>query len=181
MQPHSSRCIIMTLDHNVYEEQEDRQAAIGFVSETIAAGRRTRADLSQVESKCRVDSQPLSVPTTSSSVSDLVAHNFSRRLKDRDKKFSGALGESWMEFVDKYIQVYRDYALSPTQKLQYMHNLLSGDAKKFCLDRVDGYATFYQQAFDRIEKEYNSPVRQARVKNYLNNLRISTFTAEVLD
>ena len=67
------------------------------------------------------------------------------RLKDREKRFSGALGGSWMEFVDEYMQVCRDYSLSPTQKLQYMHNLLSGDAKRFYLDRVDGYATSYQQ------------------------------------
>lgn len=62
-----------------------------------------------------------------------------------------------------------------------MHNLLSGDAKRFYLDRVDGYATSYQQAIDLIENEYNSPVRQARVKNYVKTLRISTFTREDLD
>ena len=60
-----------------------------------------------------------------------------------------------MEFVDEYIQVCRDHALSQTQKLQYMQNILSGDAKRFYLDRVDGYATSYQQAIDLIENEYN--------------------------
>ena len=62
-----------------------------------------------------------------------------------------------------------------------MQNLLSGDAKRFFLDHVDGYATSYQQPINKIEKEYNWPVRQDRVKNSLNNLRISTFTAEGLD
>lgn len=62
-----------------------------------------------------------------------------------------------------------------------MHNILSGDAKRFYLDRVDGYATSFQQAIDLVEKEYNSAVRQARVKNYLNHLRISTLESEGLD
>lgn len=86
-----------------------------------------------------------------------------------------------MEFVDEYMQLCRDYTLSPTQKLQYMHYLLSEVSKRFYFDCVDGYATFYQQSIEFIEKEYNGPVRQARLKNYLNNLRISTFTAEGLD
>ena len=102
-------------------------------------------------------------------------------LREKDQNFSGALDNSWMEIVDEYIQVCRDCALSQTQKLLYMHNLLSGDATRFFLDLVDGYATSYQQAICRIENEYNSSVRQARVQNYLNNLRISNFTAEGLD
>ena len=161
MQQHSSRRIMMTLAHNVYEEQEDWQAAIGIVSEIMTAGRRMRPDLSQTENSRRSDSQAPASPSSTSAASapDRVAHNVSMRLRDGDKTFSGALGESWMEFFDEYIHVCRDYALSPTQKLQYMHNLLSGDAKRFYLDRVDGYATSYQQAIDLIEKEYNWPVQ----------------------
>lgn len=52
------------------------------------------------------------------------------RLKQRENKFSGDLGEAWMEFVDEYLQISRDYSLTPVQKLQYLHNLLRGDAKK---------------------------------------------------
>ena len=47
MHQHSSHRIMMTLARNVYEEQEDRQAAIEIVSEIMSAGRRMRADLSQ--------------------------------------------------------------------------------------------------------------------------------------
>ena len=181
MQQNSSRRIMMTLAHNVYEEQEERHAAIEIVSEIVSARRRMRADLFQTENSRRASSQTPVVTTSAASAPDRVAHNVAMCLRDKDKTFSGALGESWMAFVDKYIHVCRDYALSQTQKLQYMHNLLSGDAKRFYLDRVDGYATSYQQAIDLVEKEYNSPVLKARVKNYLNNLRISTLTAEGLD
>ena len=66
-----------------------------------------------------------------------------------------------------------DYGISVTQKLQYMHNLLRGDAKRFYLDKIDGYATYFNQAVGIVEKDYNSTVRQTKVKNYLNTLRIS--------
>lgn len=34
------------------------------------------------------------------------------RLKDSDKKFSGAFGECWMDFIDEYKQVAIDYDLN---------------------------------------------------------------------
>ena len=55
---------------------------------------------------------------------------------------------------------------------------MRGDAKTFYLDKVNGYTTGFNQAVDVVEKEYNSTVRQAKVKNYLNTLRISKFIAE---
>lgn len=118
MRQHSSRRIMMTLANNIYEEQEDRQAAVDIVSEIVAAGRRMRADLSQTDSNRRESPQATTTQVHTSSAPDRVAHNVAMRLKERDKKFSGPLGESWMEYVDEYLQVCRDYALSPTQKLQ---------------------------------------------------------------
>lgn len=106
---------------------------------------------------------------------DRKAHDVGMRLKDSDKKFSGELGESWMEYVDEYQQISIDYQLSTQQKLQYLHNLLSKDAKRFYLERVSTYAQTFQQAVELVNEEYNSPVRQMRVKNHLNSLRISEF------
>lgn len=45
MQQHSSRRIMITLAHNMYEEQEDQHAAVGIVTDIMAAGRRIRTDL----------------------------------------------------------------------------------------------------------------------------------------
>ena len=85
-----------------------------------------------------------------------------------------------MAFVDEYKQITRDYGLSQTQKLQYMHNLLRQDAKRFYIDKVDGYATSFNQAVDIIESEYNPKVRQTKVKNYFNTLRLTKFISEGL-
>ena len=182
MQQHSSRRIMMTLAHNIYIEQEDKDAAVAIVTEIIAAGRRMRSDLSRL-SEQRTPSTPRNNTSQafSSSAMDKIAHNVAMRLKERDRKFSGGLGESWVEFVDEYLQICRDYSLSPTQKFQYMHNLLAGDAKRYYLDKIYVYATSFQQAVEVIEREYNSPVRQARVKNYLNQLRLSFLRAEGIE
>ena len=110
-----------------------------------------------------------------------IAHNVAMRLREKDRKFSGDLGEPWMEYVDDYLQRSRDYFLTPSQKLQYLHNLLRGDAKKFYLDKMDGYATSFQQGIEMLEREYNSPVRQNRVKNYLNSLRVTTFVLQGIE
>ena len=72
----------------------------------------------------------------------------------------------------------RDVILHPSQKLQYLHNVLYGDANRYYLDKVDGYASSFQQAVSILEKEYNSPVRQTRVKNYLNSLRVSSYITQ---
>ncbi|CDF36767.1 unnamed protein product [Chondrus crispus] len=174
---HSSHRVVMTLAHGLYEETEDTQAAIEMAREIIAAGRRQRPHAPS--SSSHGEQSP--VPRTSGSFStptEKVAHNVAMRMKEKEKKFSGDLGESWMEYVDDYLQISRDYNLSPPQRLQFLHNLLRGDAKRYYLDKIDGYATSFQQAIQMLEEEYNSPVRQTRVKNYLNSLRVTVFAAE---
>ena len=135
MNQHSSRRVMMTLATNLYEEQEDTLAATEIVQEVIAAGRRRNT----ASTNTNVPT-PTVTSTSHASPSDLsterVAHNVTMRLKDNEKKFSGDLGENWMEFVDEYSQVARDYNLNISQKLQYIHNILRGDAKRFYLDRV---------------------------------------------
>ena len=122
----------MTLAHGLYEEAEDTQAAIKMPREIVAAGRRLRSTASR--SNRREETQQASPATTATSTNyssaEKNAHNVGMRLKDRDKKFSGDLSDSWMEYVDDCLQLCRDHSLSPSQKLQYQHNLLQGDAKK---------------------------------------------------
>lgn len=70
MTQHSSRRIMMTLASNVYEELEDRQAAIEIIQATIAAGRLNRGSGRPVTSVRLKEILPHSVPGTISS-----AHN----------------------------------------------------------------------------------------------------------
>lgn len=172
-----SHRVVMTLAHGLYEEAEDTQAAVEMAREIIAAGHRQRPHAPS--SSSHAEQSP--VPRTSGSFStstEKIAHNVSMRMKENDKTFSGDFGESWMEYVDDYLQVSRDYNLTPSQRLQFLHNLLRGDAKRYYFDKIDGYETSFQQAIQMFEEEHNSAVRQTRVENYLNSLRVTAFAAE---
>ena len=108
-----------------------------------------------------------------------TAHNIAIRF--RSNQFSGNIGESWNEYVAEYLQVARDYNLSTEKKLEYLHNVMSGDAKRFYLRAVEPHATTFQQAIELIGKEYNYIVRQNRVKNVLNQLRLNDKLGESTD
>lgn len=164
----------MTLATGLYAEAEDRAAAVEMAKNLIAEGRCQRTG-------AVADAVPPSDPgTTSSPVQavDLTAHNIALRFRDAGAKFSGNLGEAWSEYKAEYMQVARDYNQSNDQRLHDMHNILAGDAKRFLLDRVQGYATTFQQAANMINDEYNSIVPQNRVKNYLSVFHMSSLVAE---
>lgn len=46
------------------------------------------------------------------------------------------------------------------------------------MDTVDGYDTYFQQAVEMIGKEYNSVVRQNKVKIFRRSLRMSTYVVD---
>lgn len=91
-----------------------------------------------------------------------VAHSVAMRIKYSYKKLTRDLGEHWMDFVDEYMMITRDSYLSPSQKFQYLQNEISKDPQCFYLDRVQNYATTFQQALYMLNHEYNYPVRQTR-------------------
>lgn len=92
----------------------------------------------------------------------------------------GDLCENWMD-VDEYAQIARDFNINQNSRLQYHNKVLRGDTKSFYLDLIDEYATTYRQAIDMIQNEYNPPVRQIRVKNYLKSLRLRTFESKGIE
>lgn len=162
--PHSSRRILMTLATSLYNDNEDSFAATEMVRSIVARGRQS----SHLTTSAASGAAGASTATSSDDHSqreNKTAHNIAMRFRDSGAKFSGDIGESWMEFVAEYQQVARDYSLTPPQKKQYLHNLLRGDAKRFYLDRIENFVNTFQQAVEMIDKEYNSAVRQNRVKN----------------
>lgn len=50
--------------------------------------------------------------------------------------------------------------------------MLKKDALRYYLDAVQLYATTFQQEVAMIDREYNFPVRQNRVKKYSTSLRV---------
>lgn len=84
-------------------------------------------------------------------------------------------------FLPIWQHLFHNYELAAAQKLQYMHNTLGGDAKRFFLDRVHGTAATFAQAIDMVSTEYNSSIRQDRVKNYISGLRLSSLVKDETD
>lgn len=124
LQLHSSRWILPTLTHGLYDDAEDREAFITIAKQILSSGRQLLQDL---EDSTQFSAQ---LPNTEATSGDSgngnirLAHDIAMILKDSDKKFSGELGECWMDLVDQYSQVSRDYGLNPSQKLHYIHNLV---------------------------------------------------------
>jgi sugar-specific transcriptional regulator TrmB len=106
---------------------------------------------------------------------DKAAHHIAMRFKDDSKKFSGALGECWSEFLSEYLYAAEDYKLNPSQKLQYLHHLLKENAKRFFTRNIQGTINTFSEASAMMEQEYNSISRRNRISNHLKSLRISQF------
>lgn len=111
LRQHSSHRVVMKLAHGLYEEAEDTQAAIEMAREIVAAGLRPRSTTSGSSS-----SQMTKATSTNIAFPEKTAHNVAMRLREKDKTFSSDLGESWMEYVDEYLQLSRDYSLTPSLK-----------------------------------------------------------------
>ena len=130
MTRHNSHRDIMTITINLYEEAEDRTAAVDIAKDVISEGRKKP---SRTDENCRAT---VETSTGGGHSIDRLANNVAMRFEDTSLKFHVNIGECWQEYVDEYQQVARDHKLSQQQKLDYLHNLLFGDAKRFYLDVV---------------------------------------------
>ncbi|OSX74486.1 hypothetical protein BU14_0287s0005 [Porphyra umbilicalis] len=153
LQQQSSHHFVMTLATSLNKDAEDRVVATQMASALVAESHRQGGGSSATTSP-----SPAARGDTASSGGDRTAHNIAMRFRDPSVKFSGNLGESWMEYVAEYQQVARDYDLSPSQCFQYLRNLLRGDATRFYLDKVQPYATSFTQAVDQVSVELCSGI-----------------------
>lgn len=72
---------------------------------------------------------PEHIIPTISVFDDQNAHNVVLRLENNDQEFNTDLGERWLEYVDQYNQIARDYKLSSLQKLKHLQNILCKDTQ----------------------------------------------------
>ena len=93
-------------------------------------------------------------------------------MRFRSDKFTGDIGELWNEYVQEYQQVVRDYGLGKQEKLQYLHNIMGGDAKRLYLNSVIPHVNSYAHAVDLIGRDYYSIIRQNGINYVLSQLRL---------
>jgi len=107
-------------------------------------------------------------------------HPVGNRFKDQSAKFSGRTQQLWDDYTTHYDHVTRDLSVSAQHKMQFLHNLLSGEALRFYLEDVMRTVVTYEAACAKIRESFRSPVRQGRAKNVLQLLRMSDFVAKGL-
>jgi len=170
---HPSHRVPPLLAASLYTDAEDTVAAKEIVRVQLAAGRRANATAATDDSPSASGHTGGSSSVGGTNPPDRLAHNVGMRFRDPSAKFSGGIGESWMEYVGDYQQVARDYSLTATQKLQFLHNIDTGAAKRYYLNHVQAFASTFAQAVEMVGTEFNSAVQQNEVKTYLSNYDMS--------
>lgn len=77
-----------------------------------------------------------------------------------------------------YTAVSRDYNLTASQKLQFLHNLFRGDALSFYTRDVQPRALTFGDAIGMLQGHFNSVDRQKRVKAELLSLSLVQYTED---
>ena len=141
----------MILATTVYSDNEDTEAATVIVRAIISASRSrpTSTNEGTASSSQSNNQQQSSQVQSNDNVSSKIAHNVAMRF--RTEKFTGDIGESWNEHVAEYQQVAMDYNPGNQQKLQYLHNIMGGDAKRFYQNNVQPHVNTYAHAVEMIK------------------------------
>jgi hypothetical protein len=175
IEEHASHYVLSSLAITLYQNDDQVQAlnAIDIFKEAIST-RSVQQNASE-STNAEDNSQPS--PFQERSSFDKAAHHMAMRFKDDTKKFSGALGECWSEFISEYLYAAEDYKLNPFQKLQYFHHLLRDNAKRFYTRHIQGNVGSFSEASNLMEQEYNSISRRNRISNHLKSLRITQYVS----
>jgi hypothetical protein len=112
-------------------------------------------------------------PAYSSEPSSKIALTMATRFK-ADQKFTGRLGEDLTNYISNYMDAANDYNISEKQKLDYMHHVLDGEAKRFYREKILSSCATFAEASSIMQEEFNSLTRHNRVRKHLQNLRLST-------
>lgn len=144
--------------------EEDREYALQQL-------KSLRAHPGAAEPRANVEVPVVHNPAREQENERRIAHNMSQRFK-REEKFSGKLGEDILEYLKTYEEACMDYKLSEPQVLQYLHNLFDGESKRFYREKVAPSANNYGQAKNFLVRNYSSPSRQNRIRQFLQGLTL---------
>lgn len=103
-----------------------------------------------------------------------LAHSISQKFKTPMDHFHGKTGEDITEFFKMYDIASVDYQLSYELKFQFLHNLFDGEARRFYLDKIAPFNSIYTEVKKKMIDQYNNSTTQNRMRQYLQNLKLST-------
>ena len=113
---------------SLYDEADDREVAEELSRKVITESMQGSENICTQQLP-----QPFSESSSrlSSEFGSSIAQKISMRVKDEKCNFSSSIGQLFQDYISDYFQASREYDLLPTQKLQFMHNVFAGDAKRY--------------------------------------------------
>jgi hypothetical protein len=100
-EPHTSNYTLNSIAVTIFSDPAQKQAPNAIQSFPTEI-------LTQFHHNTQFEGSALYSEPTTHSVFDKAAHHMAIRFKDENKKFSGALGESWGEFISEYLYAADD-------------------------------------------------------------------------
>lgn len=91
-----------------------------------------------------------------------------------EDRFKGTSGEDVEEFFKTYETTSIYYKIDNKLKLQFLHNLFDGEAKRFYHDHVYPIVLTYEDAKSKMINQYNNTTTQNRMRQFLQNLSLSS-------
>lgn len=119
---HSSHQVVRPLANWLYTEPEENEIANNLAMD-IQRGRSSKPDLVPTPTNVYDGCKPHIEPP------ERLPHIVTMRLRDSKSKFYGDTIED--DYVDIYNQMTEDDRLSDKQKLQFLHNTLTGNPLRF--------------------------------------------------
>ncbi len=103
------------------------------------------------------------------------AMHISKLFSSKDRKYNGSDDEKYDEFVEQYLAASLELCLSPSERLQYLHNLFHGEALRFYNANVVGCARLFSEALQMMKKQFNSASKQQQVTTDIPKLSNDNF------
>jgi hypothetical protein len=163
--PENNR-ITFGLTSMIYDNEADREVALT----SLRSQRNPASHISTSQSSQATGTER--IHNSGENFSGRVAHNMATRFKSSDDKFSGKLDENLTEYLNNYMDACQDYSLTPQQKLDYLHHMFDGEAKRFFRSNVSSNCNSYSEACSLMQSEFNSVTRQNRIRKHLQKLRL---------
>ncbi|KAK1858767.1 hypothetical protein I4F81_001368 [Pyropia yezoensis] len=163
----------MLLATTMYPEGADREEA-KTVATALAEASRLQRSRQTTGTTIGASSHATSGSSYNSEKAMATRHAQYVASRFAHKQFTGDYrqGQVWSESVSDFQSVARDFDLNADMRYKLLHNILGGDAKRYCPKNVQGHAASYNEAVAKMEAEYNSHSRQMQVKNYISSFRM---------
>ncbi len=103
------------------------------------------------------------------------AVHIEKLFSSNERKYSGSYDEWNVEFVDRYLAVSIDLLLSPSERLEFIHNIFHGEALRLYNGNVIGRAPDFPESMQMMKDQFNYASKQQQVNADLSSYYIAAY------